>query len=75
MEKAIMLLQKAGLSVGRIMYQMEESLLPNTVITQSYEPNTEVPRGTAIDLIISKLPAGLRTKTDSARTNETIFEL
>ncbi|MCK5740502.1 PASTA domain-containing protein [bacterium] len=75
MEKAIMLLQKSGLSIGRIMYQLEESLLPNTVITQSYEPNSEVPRGTAIDLIISKLQNAMQTEADTTRTNETIFEL
>ncbi len=52
-QKAI---EKAGLSVGRTSYQTTDKLLPNTVIEQSLKPDTEVVQGTAINLIVSKLP-------------------
>jgi len=56
LEVAIKRLQKAGLKLGNVTYQIEDKLLPNTVLSQSIEPDTEVNVGEAVDLVVSKLP-------------------
>lgn len=49
-------LKQAGLTLGNVEYEQAENLLPETVISQSIEANTEVNQGEVIDLVISKLP-------------------
>ncbi|MCI0513140.1 PASTA domain-containing protein [candidate division KSB1 bacterium] len=56
LEAAINRIRKAGLTLGTVTYQTETQLLPNTVISQSIEPEQEVSSGTAIDLVVSQLP-------------------
>jgi serine/threonine-protein kinase len=46
-------LKKAGLQLGAVSYELNEQLLPNTVIAQDLEPGTEVPHGTYVTLIVS----------------------
>jgi serine/threonine-protein kinase len=47
---------QAGLIIGDISYQEDADLLPETVIHQSLPADEVVGQGTAIDLIVSKLP-------------------
>lgn len=47
---------QAGLTIGDISYQQDADLLPETVIHQSLPADGVVSQGTAIDLIVSKLP-------------------
>ncbi|MBN1154202.1 PASTA domain-containing protein [candidate division KSB1 bacterium] len=49
-------LQQAGLVLGDVRYEMADQLLPETIISQSIAPNTEVNRGQAIHVVVSKLP-------------------
>jgi serine/threonine-protein kinase len=46
-------LKKAGLQLGEVKYELNEQLLPNTVIVQDIEAGTEVPHGTYISLVVS----------------------
>ncbi len=48
-------LLKSGLKVGRVRYEIQPKLLPDTVIEQSVAPGTEVKQGTGIDLVLSRL--------------------
>lgn len=48
-------IQKAGLTFGRIRYQLNESLLPNTVIQQSLDAGLTVSNGDTLDLVVSRL--------------------
>ncbi|MBN1350219.1 PASTA domain-containing protein [candidate division KSB1 bacterium] len=56
LDAAERLLKKAGLQVGSISYQVTDKLLPNTVLKQSIEADTEVFSGERIDLVVSVLP-------------------
>ena len=49
------LLRQAGLRVGNIEFEINENLIPETVITQSIDPDSEVNKGTAIHLVVSEL--------------------
>jgi serine/threonine-protein kinase len=53
-------LKKAGLQLGHVTYELNDQLLPNTVIDQDLEPGTELPHGTYINLVVSTfaLPEG-----------------
>jgi beta-lactam-binding protein with PASTA domain len=55
LEAAQTRIRKSGLTIGIITYQVEPDLLPNTVISQSIDPETEVGIGTSIDLIVSQI--------------------
>lgn len=46
-------LKKAGLQLGLVTYELNEQLLPNTVIAQDLEPGTELPHGTFVNLVAS----------------------
>jgi beta-lactam-binding protein with PASTA domain len=48
-------LRRAGLSVGHMTYEVDENLVPDTVIRQSIDPEKKVNRGYRIDLVLSKL--------------------
>jgi len=48
-------LKRAGLQIGQITYTVAPTLLPETVIHQSIPANTQVEKGAAIDLEISRL--------------------
>lgn len=48
-------IKQYGLAVGYISFQKEPELLPETVIEQSLVANSEVSKGSAIDLIVSKM--------------------
>jgi len=50
------LIAKAGLTLGRIRYEVVPQLLPETVIRQSIKPGTQVNKGEPIDLVVSMLP-------------------
>jgi eukaryotic-like serine/threonine-protein kinase len=47
---------QSGLTLGAISFELRGDLLPETVITQSIQPNMEVSQGDTINLIVSKLP-------------------
>ncbi len=58
LDEARKAIKKAGLTVGKIVYQESDELLPDTVIEQSLEPGTKVSAGDTLDLVVSKLPDG-----------------
>ena len=47
---------QSGLTLGAISFELRGDLLPETVITQSIQPNLEISQGDTINLIVSKLP-------------------
>ncbi len=53
--KAEQLLQEANLEVGRVTYRQNEDLVPYTVLDQSVEVGTILPRSMPIDLTVSIL--------------------
>ncbi len=55
LETAKKMLQQNGLILGRVEYRVKKELIPETVLEQSLKPNTRVPRGYSVDLIVSKL--------------------
>lgn len=54
LESAIVELKEVGLAVGTIDYVEREDLLPETVIEQSLGSGTEVERGKAVDLTVTR---------------------
>lgn len=48
-------LKDNGLELGSVTYQLDSDFLPETVIGQSLQPETEIKRGQKVDLIVSKL--------------------
>lgn len=56
LDVAVKRLQKAGLKLGSVTYQIEDKLLPNTVIFQSIEAAAEVNVGEIVELVVSTLP-------------------
>jgi serine/threonine-protein kinase len=56
-DEAVQLIRQAGLIVGQITFKEVEELLPETVISQSLEANTQAKRGSKIDLELSSLPS------------------
>jgi beta-lactam-binding protein with PASTA domain len=55
LETAKKIIRQAGLQVGFISYEVERSLIPDTVIGQSIEPGEDVRQGQPIDLVVSRL--------------------
>lgn len=55
-EDAVLLLQKAGLTLGAIRQQAAEELLSNTVISQSLEAGLKVAKGDTVHIVVSVLP-------------------
>ena len=55
MPKAEELLREADLKVGRVTYRQNEDLVPYTVLDQSVEDGTILPRSMSIDLTVSIL--------------------
>jgi len=55
LEKAKRELRRAGLSLGYVSHDVDEHLIPDTVIRQSVDPGDKVNRGSEIDLVVSKL--------------------
>lgn len=49
------IIEQAGLQIGTIRYQPMNALLPETVIKQSLQSGTEVPKETMINLVVSSL--------------------
>jgi len=49
------ILQQAGLTFGNISYEVQNDLLPETIIEQSLAPGLEVSRGDTLHVLISKL--------------------
>ncbi len=49
------IIKQAGLQIGSIRYQPMNALLPETVIKQSLQSGTEVPKDTRINLVVSSL--------------------
>jgi len=54
-KKAIVEIQKAGFSVGKVYYRQNEDLIPYTVLDQSLKPGTVLEESVIIDLTISVL--------------------
>lgn len=54
-EAARRLILQEGLSIGTVTQEVDERLVPETVIRQSIEPGREVPQGEPIDLVVSRL--------------------
>jgi eukaryotic-like serine/threonine-protein kinase len=50
------IIMQAGLTFGNVSYQVMPDLLPETVIDQSLQANTEVTQGASLNLLISSLP-------------------
>ena len=48
-------IQRAGLTVGRIRYIVNDALLPNTVVEQSLEAGLTVANGDTLNLVVSRL--------------------
>ncbi|MFQ6113858.1 MAG: PASTA domain-containing protein [bacterium] len=46
-------IQKAGLTLGNVRYQVHNDFLPNTVIDQSISDGQQVSRGETIDLVVT----------------------
>lgn len=63
-------LKKAGLKLGAVTYQVTDDLLPNTVVSQSIEPDTEVRIGESIDLVVSILNEESIENVDNVDNNE-----
>ncbi len=53
-KKAEALLDGRGLELGAVYHELDEVLLPGTVVRQSITAGTRVPRGSTIDLTISQ---------------------
>ena len=49
------IIQQAGLTYGNISYQVQDDLLPETIIDQSIEANSEVMQGDTLHLLVSRL--------------------
>ncbi len=55
LSEATYILLHAGLKVGKVTSEVNNDLLPDTVIRQSVPAGTEVEMGQAIDLVVSKI--------------------
>ncbi|MCK5519536.1 MAG: PASTA domain-containing protein [Candidatus Marinimicrobia bacterium] len=56
MESAVDIIEKAGLEVGNIIYEVNQDFTPYTVISQSIDPGREVRQKKKINLVVSTLP-------------------
>ena len=54
-KKAIVEIEKAGFSLGKVYYRQNEDLIPYTVLDQSLKPGTVLEKSVIIDLTISVL--------------------
>ena len=54
-KKAIVEIEKAGFSLGKVYYRQNEDLIPYTVLDQSLKPGTVLEESVVIDLTISVL--------------------
>ena len=54
-KKAIVEIEKAGFSLGKVYYRQNEDLIPYTVLDQSLKPGTVLEESVIIDLTISVL--------------------
>ena len=74
-------LEKAGLAIGAVDYDMSSAYAINTVMWQQYEPGTKVDKGTAVNLKISTAdqpPASSRSvalTVDYGKANNEVFYL
>ena len=55
LEGAQMLLEAEGLELGNVSEEYAPDALPNTVVTQSVEPNTTLMAGTVVDITVSQM--------------------
>ncbi|AIS52585.1 serine/threonine-protein kinase Sps1 [Thermoanaerobacter kivui] len=55
LDEAKAVLENAGLKLGRVIYKDTTDVPDNTVLEQSVPGNTEVQKGSAIDLIVSRM--------------------
>ena len=53
------IIYQSGLTLGNVSYQVNDDLLPETIIDQSMEPNTETTQGDTLNLLVSKLATGM----------------
>ncbi|MBD3287844.1 PASTA domain-containing protein [candidate division KSB1 bacterium] len=53
------IIRRSGLTFGSVSYQVNDDLLPETIIDQSLEPNTEVSQGDTLNLLVSTLGSGM----------------
>ncbi|MGB9779237.1 Stk1 family PASTA domain-containing Ser/Thr kinase [Caldanaerobacter sp.] len=56
LDEAKVALENAGLTLGKVIYNETTDVPENTVLQQSVPPDTQVKKGSPIDLIVSKLP-------------------
>ena len=54
LEQAKKSIRSSGLRIGDIKYEIQPTLLQDTIIRQSYDPDEEVQQFTKIDLVVSK---------------------
>ncbi|MBD3385852.1 PASTA domain-containing protein [candidate division KSB1 bacterium] len=65
LQEALREIKKAGLTLGKVNRQKTDKLLPNTVISQSFEAGLEVDRGDTLNLVISQLKHGIEEQSES----------
>ncbi|MFC1568615.1 PASTA domain-containing protein [bacterium] len=53
--EAVSMIKKEGLQIGKIQYQIEDKLIPETVIDQEPKGGVEVQPGASVQIIISQL--------------------
>jgi beta-lactam-binding protein with PASTA domain len=71
LDKAAQILINAGLTVGRIGYRVTQQYPENTVLGQSIKSETEVPKGTTLDLLVARASEPLEPDTtDYLQSNE-----
>ncbi len=66
LSEATYILLHAGLKVGRVTSEVNNDLLPETVIQQSFPAGTEVEMGQAVDLVVSKIDGSTAKAGQSA---------
>ncbi|MCR4438368.1 MAG: PASTA domain-containing protein [bacterium] len=54
--EATKVIQRAGLTLGAVRYQISDKLLPETIIDQSPAAGTAAVAGQTVDLVVSRLP-------------------
>jgi serine/threonine-protein kinase len=56
LDEAKVALENAGLTLGKVIYNETSDVPENTVLQQSVPPDTQVKKGSPIDLVVSKMP-------------------
>jgi serine/threonine-protein kinase len=74
-DEAEALLEDAGLEVGEVTPGASEDIDPGNVISSDPEPDTEVDRGSAVDLVVSTGPSAVPVPDVRGRTEKVATEI